>query len=399
MELRRVVKREIVFLCGSTMAVMLGFGIVGPILPQYVLTFHVSYTFAGLVISAFPLARMLFNFPSGIFADRYGRRRPLLLGIVIVTLGAMGCGLAQSIYELILFRFTYGAGTAMFIIVANVIVADIAPPNERGKYLSYYQGSFQFGSIFGPAIGGVIAELAGLRTPFFLLAGLGALSVSLTFLLIREEPHPRPAMGAIHVTSLLRLLVDRRLTAIEVTQMVSFITMSSIRTTMLPLYGVEYLGLSISEIGTILSIGALVSFPTLMLMSNVIDRIQRNRIISIGFLGLAAAVFLYTLAHDFTLVLAATILLSVSQILINPSQNAIIGDITTPEIRGLVMGAFRTAGDVGFFVGPTMAGFLTDNVNVLAPYYLVTVLCLLSAGIALYALQATRLSRIDSIAS
>lgn len=378
---------------------MLGFGIVGPILPQYVLTFNVSYTLAGVVISAFPLARMLFNFPSGIFADRYGRRRPLLLGIFIVTLGALGCGLAQSIYELILFRFTYGAGTAIFIIVANVIVADIAPPNERGKYLSYYQGSFQFGSIFGPAIGGFIAELAGLRTPFFILAGLGALSVSLTFLLIQEQPQTRSARGAIKVVSLLRLLVDRRLTAIEVTQMVSFITMSSIRTTMLPLYGVEYLGLSVGEIGTILSIGALVSFPTLMLMSNVVDRIQRNRIICIGFLGLATAVFLYTLAQDFLLLLIATVILSVSQVLINPSQNAIIGDITSPGIRGLVMGAFRTAGDIGFFVGPTMAGFLTDNIDVLAPYYVVTVLCLLSASVALYALHATRLSHIEIIES
>ena len=54
-----MVNREIVFLCGSSMAVMLGFGIVGPILPQYVLTFDVSYTLAGVVISAFPLARML----------------------------------------------------------------------------------------------------------------------------------------------------------------------------------------------------------------------------------------------------------------------------------------------------------------------------------------------------
>jgi MFS family permease len=394
-----MVNREIIFLCGSSMAVMLGFGIVGPILPQYVLTFDVSYTLAGVVISAFPLARMLFNFPSGIFADRYGRRRPLLLGIVIVTLGALGCGLAQSIYELILFRFTYGVGTAMFIIVANVIVADIAPPTERGKYLSYYQGSFQFGSIFGPAIGGFLAELAGLRTPFFILSGLGALSVGLTFLLIQEAHQTRRSRRAIRVAGLLRLLVDRRLTAIQMIQMVSFITMSSIRTTMLPLYGVEYLKLSVGEVGTILSIGALVSFPTLMIMSNVVDRIQRNRIISVGFLGLATAVFLYTLAQDYMLLLGATVMLSVSQILINPSQNAIIGDITSPGIRGLVLGAFRTAGDIGFFIGPTMAGFLTDNVHVFAPFYLVTTLCLVSSCVAFYALHVTRLARIEDIAN
>jgi MFS family permease len=392
-----MVKKEILFLCGSSMAVMLGFGIVGPILPQYVLTFNVSYTLAGIVISAFPLARMLFNFPSGILADRIGRRRPLLLGISIVTIGALGCGLAQNIYELILFRFTYGAGTAMFVIVANVLIADIAPTNERGKYLSYYQGSFRFGSIFGPAIGGFIADFAGLRVPFFLLSLLGAVSVGLTFLLIQEEPRTHHAPSSINVVSLLRLLVDRRMIAIEVTQMASFITMSSIRTTMLPLYGVDYLGLSSAEIGTILSIGALVSFPTLMIISNVVDRIQRNQIISIGFLGLATAVFLYPFALDFTFVLVATVILSVSQILINPSKSAIIGDITTPETRGLVMAAFRTAGDIGFFIGPAMAGYLTDNVNVHAPFYLVAILCVLSAMIAFFALNAKRLSQIDSI--
>ena len=63
--------------------------------------------------------------------------------------------------------------------------------------------------------------------------------------------------------------------------MASFITMSSIRTTMLPLYGVEYLGLPLSAIGTILSAGALVSFPALMLISNVVDRIKRNLMIGI----------------------------------------------------------------------------------------------------------------------
>ena len=376
---------------------MLGFGIVGPILPQYVLTFNVSYTLAGLVISAFPLARMLFNFPSGILADRIGRRRPLLLGISIVTLGALGCGLAQTIYELILFRFTYGAGTAMFVITANVLIADIAPTNERGKYLSYYQGSFRFGSIFGPAIGGFIADFAGLRVPFFLLAILGAMSVGLTFLLIQDEPRTIHTSRSINVGSLLRLLVDRRLIAIEFTQMASFITMSSIRTTMLPLYSVDYLGLSSSEVGTILSIGALISFPTLMMMSNIVDRIQRNQIISLGFIGLATAVFLYPFAQDFTVVLVATIILSVSQILINPSKSAIIGDITTPEVRGLVMGAFRTAGDIGFFIGPAMAGYLTDNVNVHAPFYLVTILCIFSALIAFHALNTKRLSQIDSI--
>lgn len=378
---------------------MLGFGIVGPVLPQYIAAFGVTYTIAGLAISVFPLARMIFNFPAGILTDRIGRRRPLLIGITIVTVAALLCGLARNIYEFIAFRFMYGAGTSMFIIVANVLIADIAPAKERGKYLSYYQGTFRFGSIFGPAIGGLIAEVAGLRAPFFFLTLLGSISLFLTFLIIKEEKkatHSLPKTP-IRLAALLKLIFDRRLIAIEFTQMVSFITMSSIRTTMVPFYGVDYLQLPLSAIGTILSVGALVSFPILMLISNVVDRIQRNVMIALGFFILATSVYSYTIAYNFEGMLIATVCLSVAQVLINPSKVAIIGDITTSETRGFAMGAFRTAGDIGFFVGPTLAGYLTDNIDILYPFYVVTGLCLLSSIIAFYSLQSSRLKKIVKI--
>jgi MFS family permease len=63
----------------------------------------------------------------------------------------------------------------------------------------------------------------------------------------------------------------------------------------------------------------------------------------------------------------------------------------------LVFGAFRTAGDIGFFIGPTVAGVLTDHVGILSPFYLVSGLCVLSALTAFYALHASRLSHIDDI--
>jgi DHA1 family multidrug resistance protein-like MFS transporter len=394
-----LVKKEIIFLCSSTIAVMLGFGVVSPILPQYILTFGVTYTMAGITVSAFPLARMFLNFPSGILTDRVGRRKILLIGIFIVTLGAMFCGLARSIYELIAFRFLYGMGTAMFIVAANVIVADMAPPDERGKYLSYYQGSFRFGSILGPAIGGFIADAAGLRSPFFILSALGLVSFALSFFLIREDTRPLEGESktSVNLASLLKLMLDRRLMTIELMQLLSFLTMSSIRATMVPLYGVNFLGLSLSDIGTLLSAGAIVSLPILLLMSNVVDRIKRNRIISFGFILLAIAVYSYTLADSFEDMLLATLLLSIAQVLINPSKVAIIGDITTRETRGLALGAFRTAGDIGFFIGPSLAGYMTDNIGVLWPFRVVAILCLIGSTIALYSLRKSKLRRIVSI--
>jgi len=394
-----LVKREIVTLCSSTIAVMLGFGVVGPILPQYILSFGTTYTMAGIVVSAFPLARIFSNLPSGILADRIGRRKTLLIGIFIVASAALFCGLARSIYELLAFRFIYGIGTAMFVVTANVIVADIAPPDERGKYLSYYQGSFRFGSILGPAIGGVIADAAGLRAPFFLLSALGFLSLTVSFFLIKEESEPREGREDTFPspTILLKLIFDQRLLAIELMQLLSFLTMSSIRTTMVPLYGVNFLGMPLSAIGTILSAGALVSLPVLLLMSSVVDRIKRNLIISFGFALLAVAVYSYTLADSFEGMLLATLVLSVAQVLINPSKVAIIGDITTRETRGLALGAFRTAGDIGFFIGPSLAGYMTDSIGVLSPFRVVAALCLIGSTVALYSLREVKLKKIAKI--
>jgi MFS family permease len=378
---------------------MLGFGVVGPILPQYILTFGVSYTIAGFAVSVFPMARMFSNFPSGILVSRIGRRKTLLTGILLVTVGALFCGIARTIYELIASRFLYGIGTAMFIVAANVIVADIAPTDERGKYLSYYQGSFRFGAIIGPAIGGFIADTAGMRTPFYLLSTLGLVSFVVSFLLIKDDNIIREIQTrtSLKPVFLLKLMLDKRLMAIELVQLLSFFTMSSIRATMVPLYGVNFLGLPLSAIGTMLSAGALVSLPVLLLMSNVVDRIKRNRIISFGFALLAVSVFYYTTASNFKEMLMATLLLSIAQVLINPSKVAIIGDITTRETRGLALGAFRTAGDIGFFLGPALAGYMTDNIGVLWPFRVVTFFCLVASTIALYFLQESKLQKITEI--
>ena len=71
-----------------------------------------------------------------------------------------------------------------------------------------------------------------------------------------------------------------------------------------------------------------------------------------------------------------------------------MGDITTREVRGFAMGAFRTAGDMGFLLGPTFAGYMTDNVGVLSPLYIVTGLCLFSSAITFYALDSSKLRKI-----
>ena len=238
-----------------------------------------------------------------------------------------------------------------------------------------------------------------MRAPFYLLSTLGLVSLIVSFFLIKDDTTSQATQSktSLNPVFLLKLMLDKRLITIELLQLLSFFTMSSIRTTMVPLYGVNFLGLPLSAIGTMLSAGALVSLPILLLMSNVVDKIRRNRIISFGFVLLAVAVFYYTVADSFEEMLLATLLLSIAQVLINPSKVAIIGDITTRETRGLALGAFRTAGDIGFFMGPALAGYMTDNIGVLWPFRVVTFFCLVASAIAFYFLQGSKLQKITEI--
>ncbi len=171
----------------SVFLVMLGVGIVSPVLPLYARAFDVPYTTVGFVVSAFGIARLLFDLPAGSLTDRYGRKPLIVIGLGIFAGAGLIAAFATNIYHLILSRFFQGVGAALFTTTAMVLVGDIAPPEQRGKYLAYYQGTFFLGSAAGPAFGGLLLDLGGFHTPFFALSALAALAAVYSHFSIQES--------------------------------------------------------------------------------------------------------------------------------------------------------------------------------------------------------------------
>jgi len=151
---------------------MMGMGLVSPILPQYARSFGVSIPMVGFLITAFGFACIVMDIPAGRLADRLGRRPVLMAGPVLVIIGSIGCGFAGSFGQLVAFRFIQGVGSAVFTTSAMVMAIDISTPANRGQMMSFYQGSLLLGAGMGPIIGGYAAEYFGLRAPFFVMAGL-----------------------------------------------------------------------------------------------------------------------------------------------------------------------------------------------------------------------------------
>jgi MFS family permease len=99
------------------------------------------------VVTSYILATTVSTPLWGKLGDQYGRKRLFQAAIVIFLIG---CGLSQSMIELIAFRALQGLGAGGLIVLAQAIVGDVVPPRERGRY----QGVF--GAVFGVAIFGSV---------------------------------------------------------------------------------------------------------------------------------------------------------------------------------------------------------------------------------------------------
>src|SRR5712692_2407526 len=87
-----------------TFVIMLGFGIIAPILPLYARSFGVGYDAAGLLISAFAVTRLVFDLVAGPIVDRWGERRSASAGIFVVAVSSILTGLAPNFTLAVVFR-------------------------------------------------------------------------------------------------------------------------------------------------------------------------------------------------------------------------------------------------------------------------------------------------------
>lgn len=157
--------------------IALGYGLIAPILPQFVVGFDVSFAAASAVVSIFAGARLLFAPMSGSLIDKIGSRRVYLTGLLTVAITTGLVALAQEYWQILLLRGIAGIGSTMFTVSAMGLIVKMAPVEIRGRCSSVYASSFLFGNIIGPVVGAAMSGL-GMRWPFAIYGasvGLAAL--------------------------------------------------------------------------------------------------------------------------------------------------------------------------------------------------------------------------------
>lgn len=354
-------------ICGSTMAVMAGQGVVGPILPLFARDFGVSTATIGLTFTAFGLARLLLNIPAGLWADRRGRRFLLIGGPLITAIGMLGSGLAPSIWVLLGWRFVAGAGSALYMTGAQIYLIDIAADDERGRYIAANQGALLVGVTAGPAIGGVLAETFGLRSPFLAVAAAAVLTSLYGWRRLPETRDRSTAEAAaaeetISGSHRRRFFLSPHFLAVGFISTAIF-SIRGARQALIPLYADERFGLSTGQIGLVFAGLGLVGLVLIAPAGWMADRARRPVIV---WAGLVASVGVAATAGAPSTGLFVTALLfsAVGTGISGPAPAAFVADIAPEQLRGSAMGAYRTMGDIGIVLSPPLSGALADVTSI-----------------------------------
>jgi MFS transporter, DHA2 family, multidrug resistance protein len=129
---------------------------------------------------------------SGWLADRVGRKRLLLISVVLFTIASVACATATSLGEMVLFRALQGVGGAFIVPLAQATLFDINPREKHGQAMALFGGGVMIGPILGPVIGGWLTDNYNWRWVFLVNLPVGIICILIMSQFMPEgEQHKR----------------------------------------------------------------------------------------------------------------------------------------------------------------------------------------------------------------
>ena len=182
-------KHALTFVTITVFLDTVGFGIIVPIMPEYLtqlagIDLSAASAISGYLMVSFAVTNFLFAPLLGSLSDRYGRRPVLMLSLFFYGVSYLIAGFATALWVLFIGRFLTGITSATYA-TASALIADVSPPEQRAQNFGLLGLAFGLGFIFGPTIGGILGAW-DLRAPFFVAAALTFINTAYGFFFLKE---------------------------------------------------------------------------------------------------------------------------------------------------------------------------------------------------------------------
>lgn len=369
----------------SVFIAMLGIGIIVPVMPILANKLGANGLALGLIIAAFSLAKGAVEPIVGSLSDRWGRKRFLACGLLILALVGLAMPAATSVADLLVIRAVHGVGSAMIVPVAMAYVGEMAPLGQEGRAMAMLNIAIFTGIGCGPLLGGLCTDLWGMAAPFHAMAGLSGLALFLVLGQMPAQGHKaagpsRPGIGQALATMLRHERTAGILLARMATMMIMVPTMG-----FLPLLMHQRFAASAMEIGIVITSRTLINALFQTPFGRLADRRDKTALLRLGCLIVSAVMCLIPLAGNFWLLLGLFVVLGLGEAIIWPTLGALATEEGRRHGAGTMMGAFNLAMSSGIFCGSLAAGLISDQLGLGWSFFLiglgVLALCLTATGL------------------
>ncbi|HWR73727.1 MAG TPA: MFS transporter [Nitrospirota bacterium] len=357
-----------------------------PVLPLFALYLGAGPEGIGFAVGISTVTGIFFKLPAGALSDIIGRKRTMLIGLVVFAVMPFTYLLVHDYRLLVVIRFFHGLATAIYGPVSMAVIADIAGA-KKGEMMSWFSSITIIGNLLGAPLGGfILHSMANAPSPAlsdfhlaYLMSGVaGMLSLFLAVGILHngkngvdgknlKEAYKRFTSGINEVMS------DKRIVITSSMEGLQNLTVGALEA-FLPIYAVTVAGLNEFQAGLLWGIQVVVTIISKPVMGRTSDRFGRKPLIVIGMVLCAGAFGAIPLLKDFYSLMIAAIFFGFGEAFVTSSSAALVADLCQEKHFGTAMGTFGTIFDIGHASGPILAGFLIARYDYLYSFWMMSAL-------------------------
>ncbi|UCE10979.1 MAG: MFS transporter [Candidatus Thorarchaeota archaeon] len=353
---RLYLNRSLQIVFSVTLMAVLGVSSITPAFPRIVQELGISTESVGLLITAFTIPGVLLTLLLGILADRFGRKKILVPGLLLFGVAGSLCFLASDFDILLVLRFFQGIGAASLGSLNVTIIGDLFSGADRNAAMGYNASVLSIGTAGYPAIGGLLATI-GWNFPFLLPSF--AVPIGLIVLFSLDSPEPKaPEQMTAYLRGAWHEIKNPLVIGLFFASTMTFVVLYGPYMTYIPIFLDSSFGVSSFIIGLVMSAASVITAVVSSQMPKLTRVTSTVWLVRASFILFGVSLLLVPLVTNIWTILLPVMIVGAAIGINIPSVHTLLAGQASLENRGAVMSLNGMVLRLGQSIGPVLSGAL-----------------------------------------
>lgn len=354
-------------LIGALFIDRVGGALIFPFLSLYITSkFGVGMAEVGTLFAIISVSSFFGSMLGGALTDKFGRRKLMIFGLIASAISTLVLGLANDIRIIFIGATFVGLLSDIGHPATQAMVADILPGPKRLEGFGVLRVVANLAATIGPAVGGIIAAKSFLS--LFIIDAVASTITALIVFAILPETKPQQAEG--HAEASILQTIKGYNVAFKDLIFMAFLIVSAVSTlvylqmnTTLSVFLRDNHGVSTQYFGYILSLNAAMVVVLQFWVTRKISKYQPMLLMTVGTIFYMVGFTAYGFVSTYPLFLLAMAIITIGEMIVSPTSNALVARLAPEEMRGRYMAVNGFSWIIPSAIGPLAAGLIMDNYN------------------------------------